>query len=87
VQPQRQPREELVISRARFERPLVDHASQDALSRLQAWQNGQPSQPETHRVWLCGSYASSGVPLLESAVRSAYAVAAAIDGLSAASST
>ena len=31
------------------------------------------------RVWLCGSYAQPGVPLLESAVRSAYAVAAAIE--------
>ncbi len=70
VQPQRQPREALVIARARFERPLVDAASQRALVALQAWQ-ARAALP----VSFCGSYAESGVPLLESAVRSAAAVA------------
>lgn len=70
VQPQRQPREELVLGRAQFERPLVDAGSQRALAALQHLQ-AQPGR----RVWLCGSYAQSGVPLLESAVRSAYEVA------------
>ena len=73
VQPQRAPRDELVIAHARFERPLVDAASQRALAELQTLQ-AQPGR----RVWLCGSYAHSGVPLLESAVRSAYEVAAAL---------
>ena len=82
VQPQRQPREELVMARARFERPMVDAASQRALPVL-ARLHAEPGR----RVWLCGSYAQPGVPLLESAVRSAYVVAEAIGaGLRAASS-
>lgn len=68
VQPQRQPREALVIARASFERPLVDAASQRALAGLLAWQADNPLP-----VALCGSYAEAGVPLLESAVRSAAA--------------
>lgn len=75
VQPQRPVRDELVIGRARFERPLVDAASQRALAALQRLQ-GEPGR----RVWLCGSYAQAGVPLLESAVRSACVVAEAITG-------
>lgn len=75
VQPQRPVRETLVISRARFERPLVDASSQRALAALLQLQ-ARPGR----RVWLCGSYAQPGVPLLESAVRSACAVAEAITG-------
>jgi predicted NAD/FAD-binding protein len=75
VQPQREPRTDRVIARARFERPLVDAGSQQALAALQRL-HAEPGR----RVWLCGSYAQAGVPLLESAVCSAYAVAAAIDG-------
>lgn len=84
VHPHRMPREDLVISQAHFERPLVDATSQQALQRLQQL---QASPDAARRVWLCGSYADAGVPLLESAVRSAYAVAAALDGLRPASST
>lgn len=75
VQPQRPVREDLVISRARFERPLVDAASARALAGLQ-----QLQAEHGRRVWLCGSYAQPGVPLLESAVRSACVVAEAITG-------
>ncbi len=74
VHPQRAPREDRVISVARFERPLVDAASQRALARLQ-WLQARPGQ----QVWLCGSYAQAGVPLLESAVRSALEVAERIE--------
>jgi uncharacterized protein len=74
VQPQRAPRSSTVLSQAFFERPLVDMHSQAALVQLQQLQ-AQPGR----RVWLCGSYAEAGVPLLESAVRSALAVASAID--------
>ena len=74
VQPHRTPREEDLISSARFERPLVNSTSQQALLALQAL-NAQPGR----RVWLCGSYAQAGVPLLESAVQSALDVATAID--------
>jgi predicted NAD/FAD-binding protein len=73
VQPQRAPRDDLVIGRARFERPLVDAGSVQALAALQAL-HAQPGR----RVWLCGSYAQPGVPLLESAVCSAHDVAMAI---------
>lgn len=88
VQPHRQPREELVISRAQFERPLVDADSQRALEHLRA-----PPAPEhgPRRVSFCGSYADAGVPLLESAVRSAGSVARSLGappaGLLAAHST
>jgi predicted NAD/FAD-binding protein len=74
VHPLRAPRAGTVIRRARFERPLVDDASLHALARLAALH----AEPE-RRVWLCGSWAQDGIPLLESAVRSADAVAAAID--------
>jgi uncharacterized protein len=78
VQPQRAPRDELVLGQAQFERPLVDHASQQALASLQRLQNGPAAAAAGRRVWLCGSYAQGGVPLLESAVRSACEVAAAL---------
>ncbi len=74
VMPQVMPRDELVVSRARFERPLVDAGTAAALVALQRL-HAEPGR----RVWLCGSYAQPGVPLLESAVRSAYAVADGID--------
>lgn len=73
VHPQRAPRAHTVIAQARFERPLVDAGSQRTLAALQALQ-----ARSGRRVWLCGSYAQAGVPLLESAVQSAYAVAAQV---------
>lgn len=74
VMPHREPRAGSVIGRARFERPLVDTGSAAALAALQRLHD-QPGR----RVWWCGSYAEAGVPLLESAVRSALAVAARVD--------
>lgn len=84
VQPVREPRADRLLARARFERPLIDAASQQALAVLQRL-HAEPGR----RIWLCGSYAHPGVPLLESAVASAYAVAAAIEdaGRRAASNT
>ena len=73
VHPLRQPAQELVIGRASFERPLVDARSAAALQGL-AQLHGQPGR----RLWLCGAYAQPGIPLLESAVASAYAVASAV---------
>lgn len=73
VMPQRAPRDDSVLSRARFERPLVDAGSAAALAALQRLQ-ARPGR----RLWFCGSYAEAGVPLLESAVRSALAVADAL---------
>ena len=70
VHPQREPREELVLSEARFERPVVDAASERALQRLTVLH-----AEANRRIWFCGSYAQAGIPLLESAVRSAREVA------------
>ncbi len=66
VHPLRAPRDETVISTARFERPVVDAASERALASL-ATLHAEPGR----RVWFCGSYAQPGIPLLESAVGSA----------------
>jgi uncharacterized protein len=60
-----------VLGQARFERPVVDARSQQALAQLQQLQ----AEPD-RRVWFCGSYAQAGIPLLESAVGSAFDVAA-----------
>jgi predicted NAD/FAD-binding protein len=70
VHPQREPRSGRLIGRADFERPMVDAASQHALLGLQSL-HAQPGR----RLWFCGSYAQAGIPLLESAVHSALAVA------------
>lgn len=73
VMPQRAPRAGHVIGQARFERPLVDASTAAALAALQRL-HAQPGR----NLWWCGSYAEAGVPLLESAVRSALAVAARV---------
>lgn len=78
VHPQQAPRAELVISEARFERPVVDAASERALAGL-ARLHAEPGR----RVWFCGSYAQPGIPLLESAVGSAEAAVRALLGSAA----
>lgn len=70
VQPLRPVTATAVLGQASFQRPVVDARSQQALLRLQQLQ-AQPGR----RLWFCGSYAEAGIPLLESAVRSAWAVA------------
>lgn len=77
VMPQAEPRDQLVLSRARFERPLLDAHSAAHIAALQRL-HAEPGR----RCWWCGSYAMPGVPLLESAVRSALAVADAIEAAS-----
>lgn len=68
--PLREPRADTVLGRARFERPLVTLDSQAAVAELVALQSeGQ------RRLHYCGSYAMPGIPLLESAVQSAMAIA------------
>jgi predicted NAD/FAD-binding protein len=67
------PRDEAVLSWARLERPVVDAASERALVALEQL-HAEPGR----RVWFCGSYAQPGIPLLESAVRSAEVVAARV---------
>ena len=70
VHPLRTPRADSVLGRARFERPMVDASSQQALAGLRVLHD-QPGR----RLWFCGAYAQAGIPLLESAVASAHAVA------------
>lgn len=67
VSPHRLPDERLVLGHARFERPVVDAQSRAGWRALQAL-HGQPDR----RVWFCGAWAQAGVPLLESAVASAF---------------
>lgn len=73
--PLREPAKAHCLARARFERPIVDAQSQRGLERLKMLH----AEPE-RRLWFCGSYAETGVPLLESAARSAAQVARAVDG-------
>lgn len=63
----------LVLGHARFERPLVTLSSMRVPEELSALHR-QPGR----RLWFCGSYACDGVPLLESAVRSAQSAAKAL---------
>ncbi|MEL7296830.1 MAG: FAD-dependent oxidoreductase [Pseudomonadota bacterium] len=68
--PIRRPAPETILAQAAFERPVVTAQSLAALSDLTALHE-EPNR----RVWYCGSYASRGIPLLESAANSAFAVA------------
>ncbi len=72
-----EPRPDLVVGRADFERPVVTTASLAALQQLAAFHN----EPD-RRIWFCGSYAAHGIPLLESATRSAMAIAERLTTLS-----
>ncbi len=69
--PLTEPRGETVLARAHFERPLVDLDSQVAMAELLGTQ-----RDDGRRLWYCGSYLMPGIPLLESATRSAQHVAA-----------
>lgn len=76
VDPHLAPQPELVIASACFERPVVDAGSEHALAQL-----AQLHAQADRRVWFCGAYAQAGIPLLESAVRSARTVAQRLAGL------
>lgn len=69
------PREETVLARARFERPVVTLDSQSAMAQLRANQNRE-APASAARLWFAGSYLMPGIPLLESAAQSAQQVAA-----------
>lgn len=69
--PLREPAPTSVLGRARFERPLVTLDSRDAVSAL-----ADVQARSGRRLHYCGSYAAPGIPLLESAVRSAMVVSA-----------
>lgn len=88
VDPHLAPQPELVIASACFERPVVDAGSEHALapvvdagSEHALAQLAQLQAQADRRVWFCGAYAQAGIPLLESAVRSARTVAQRLAGL------
>lgn len=64
--PHSEPNESHLISRSKFERPVIDLASQKIVAELKELQNS----PD-RKVWLCGSYARYGIPLLEAGVSTA----------------
>lgn len=70
INPVREPTADLVLKDCSLQRPIVDLATQANLMQLDAL-HAQPGR----RVFFCGSYAAQGIPLLESAVASAGAVA------------
>lgn len=73
VSPFREPAAGTVLADAELERPVVTLRSAAALASLERM-HAEPDR----RVWFCGSYASVGIPLLESAAVSATRVADAI---------
>ncbi len=72
VNPLRSPKPELLLASATLTRPLVTQDSLEAIEALSALQ-----RRSARRLWLCGSYAARGIPLLETGVRSALSVASA----------
>jgi uncharacterized protein len=60
------PSPEAVLSAVKLQRAVVDAASEQALRDLD-----ELHEAPGRRIYFCGSYAAAGVPLLESAVRSA----------------
>jgi len=63
------PRDDHVLHQFSLQRPVVTADSFDAWSRIQA-----SYSENDRRIWFCGSYASRGVPLLETAVVSSQQV-------------
>ncbi len=61
--PLAEPRQEDFISRSKFERPVIDLNSRKILTELKELQ-----ELPDKKVWLCGSYARYGIPLLEAGV-------------------
>jgi predicted NAD/FAD-binding protein len=70
IMPLFRPREERVVSSTKMQRPVVNGRSIQGLEKL-----NQIHQQPGRRIWYCGSYASPGVPLLESGVVSSLNVA------------
>lgn len=68
--PIKEPAPGTLLGHAEFERPIVNERSLGALTQLE-----QLHEQPGRRVWFCGSYASHGIPLLESAATSALQVA------------
>ncbi|XDD50737.1 FAD-dependent oxidoreductase [Leptospira sp. WS92.C1] len=61
--PLEKPKEGTLISRSKFERPIIDLKNQRTIDELKALQ-----EQSGRKVWFCGSYARYGIPLLEAGV-------------------
>ncbi|TGK08300.1 NAD/FAD-binding protein [Leptospira selangorensis] len=70
-----EPNEKDFISRSKFERPVIDIASRKILEELKELQE-LPGK----KVWLCGSYAKYGMPLLEAGVSTSLDVKRWVEG-------
>jgi len=62
-----------LIRRAKLQRPVVNSHSWELWKQLR-----EIHQQKNRRLWFCGSYAMPGIPLLESAVKSAVEISDAI---------
>jgi uncharacterized protein len=69
--PRFEPLEDQVIARVPMQRAVVTRRTDDILEQVERWHD----RPD-RRLFYCGSWAHPGVPLLETAVRSAEAVVA-----------
>ena len=73
ILPIKQPRPETVLQSAQLQRPIVNQRS------LKGWAGLDHGMRQSNRrIWLCGSYAVPGVPLLETGVVSAKRVVDAL---------
>ncbi|MFK8016470.1 MAG: NAD(P)/FAD-dependent oxidoreductase [Gammaproteobacteria bacterium] len=70
-----EPEPSQLIGEANFERPVVNLESMKGLQRL-----SQLHDQTDRRVWFAGSYATHGIPLLESAANSAFLIAERLGG-------
>lgn len=61
--PLEEPKAGSLISRSRFERPVIDLKNQKTIEELKSLQ-----EQSGRKVWFCGSYARYGIPLLEAGV-------------------
>jgi len=77
IMPWREPGDEALISTSLMQRPVVNASSIEACQRL-----GEHQNQSDRRIWFCGSYATTGVPLLESGVRSSLDVCERMQALS-----
>ena len=70
VAPIGRPDPDKIISESRFDRPVMNLDTRDAIESLQKLQ-AMPGR----RLWFCGSYAVDGIPLLESGAITALEIA------------
>jgi predicted NAD/FAD-binding protein len=73
IMPLVEPNSKTVFCERHLQRPIVNQQSLVGLTRL-----SDLHCESGRRIWFCGSYASAGVPLLESGVKASYAICQAL---------